>query len=77
MSLSPRLRKSVLVIALSIPVIAYWRLRQPIDLTRVYRIGFESSPPRQFVDPDGKPAGPIIDMTAEAARRAGIRLEWV
>jgi len=76
-TLSPRLRKSVLVIALFIPIVTcLWR-RPPIDRTRVYRIGFESSPPRQFVGADGKPTGPIIEMLSEAARRAGIRLEWV
>jgi signal transduction histidine kinase/CheY-like chemotaxis protein len=76
-TLSPRLRKSVFLIALSIPIVTYLWRRQPLDRTRIYRMGFETSPPRQFVDSDGKPAGPIIEMLSEAARRAGIRLEWV
>jgi signal transduction histidine kinase/CheY-like chemotaxis protein len=76
-TLSPRLRKSVFVIALAIPVGVYFWPRQSIDVTSVYRIGFESSPPRQIVDPDGKPAGPIIEILSEAARRVGIRLKWV
>ena len=44
---------------------------------RVYRIGFQNSPPRQYVSRDGQPYGPAIETIGEAARRAGIRLEWV
>jgi signal transduction histidine kinase/CheY-like chemotaxis protein len=75
--LSPRIRKSVFVAVLSIPIVAYFWPRQPFDVTRVYRMGFEASPPRQVVDPDGKPAGPIIEIISEAARRAGVHLKWV
>ena len=45
--------------------------------SRVYRIGFHDSPPRQFVSPAGQPYGPTIDVVREAARRAGVTLEWV
>ena len=44
---------------------------------RTYRIGFQQSPPRQFVDARGQPYGSLIDVMREAAKRAGIRLEWV
>ena len=44
---------------------------------RVYRIGFQHSPPRQYVSADGRPYGPAIETVGEAARRANIRLEWV
>jgi len=44
---------------------------------RTFRIGYEESPPNQFIAPDGSPAGPVIDVVREAARRAGIRLDWV
>jgi len=40
-------------------------------------MGFESSPPRQMVAADGQPYGPTIDTVAEAARRAGISIQWV
>ncbi len=40
-------------------------------------MGFEHSPPRQFVSPSGEPYGPAIDVVREAARRAGVSLEWV
>ncbi|MBI4877922.1 MAG: hypothetical protein HY822_25100, partial [Acidobacteria bacterium] len=44
---------------------------------RVYRMGFDHSPPGQMVGPDGRPRGMMIDVIREAARRRGIRLEWV
>ncbi len=47
------------------------------DLRRTYRMGFEQSPPRQFVDANGRPYGPIIDLVNEAARRAGVTLQWI
>jgi signal transduction histidine kinase/CheY-like chemotaxis protein len=40
-------------------------------------MGFQSSPPRQLVSPDGQPFGPTIDTIREAAKRSGIRLQWV
>lgn len=43
---------------------------------RVYRMGFQHSPPRQFVSQAGEPYGPVIDTIREAARRAGIALTW-
>src|SRR3954447_8556 len=44
---------------------------------RVYKVGFQNSPPRQYVAPDGKPYGPVIDILREASQRAGVQLEWV
>jgi hypothetical protein len=38
--------------------------------TRPLRMGYQSSPPRQYVSPDGKPYGPTIDTVGEAGRRA-------
>jgi len=40
-------------------------------------MGFQSSPPRQFVSADGQPYGPTIETVREAARRAGIPIRWV
>ena len=56
-----------------------WFVRQrPAALpNRVYRVGFQHSPPRQYVTQNGQPYGPSIETVQEAARRAGIRLEWV
>ncbi|HEV8145451.1 MAG TPA: transporter substrate-binding domain-containing protein, partial [Bryobacteraceae bacterium] len=50
--------------------------KQP-DLKREYRIGFQQSPPLQFVTPAGRPSGPIIELTAAAARRCGVKLVWI
>ena len=44
---------------------------------RIYRIGFQYSPPRQYVDAHGRPYGSIIDILREAARRAHVTLDWV
>jgi two-component system, cell cycle sensor histidine kinase and response regulator CckA len=41
-----------------------------------YRIGFEDDPPFHFRGPDGKPVGLAVEIVNEAARRAGITLEW-
>ena len=43
---------------------------------RIYRIGFDNQPPQHFQDKDGKPTGIIVELINEAARRAGIRLQW-
>jgi signal transduction histidine kinase/CheY-like chemotaxis protein len=40
-------------------------------------MGFQSSPPYQYVDSAGLPAGPAIDVMRAVAEREGIRLEWV
>lgn len=54
----------------------FWlRARPPVQ--RVYRIGFEESPPRQYISKTGQPYGPAIETVAVAAERAGIRLQWV
>ncbi len=57
--------------------LVYTRWRARVDLQRTYRIGFENSPPRQHVDSQGRPYGVIVDLLNEAARRGGVRLEWV
>jgi signal transduction histidine kinase/CheY-like chemotaxis protein len=41
------------------------------------RIGFQYSPPNQFPDAAGRPAGPAVDLIRAAAARVGLRLEWV
>jgi signal transduction histidine kinase/CheY-like chemotaxis protein len=50
----------------------------PPDLRgRSFRIGYEESPPVQYVTPEGLPSGASIDVVKEAARRRGIQLVWV
>ncbi len=53
------------------------RWRRGPDLRRTYRIGFQHAPPRQYVDRHGRPYGPGIELISEAARRTGVKLEWV
>jgi hypothetical protein len=43
----------------------------------VYRVGVENSPPHMVVDPDGSVKGLVIEVLQEAARRRGLRLQWV
>jgi len=42
-----------------------------------FRIGFYNTPIEHFPGADNKPAGNSVDLMNEAARRAGIKLEWV
>src|SRR5262245_57354014 len=42
-----------------------------------FRIGFFRSGVEHFPGPDGKPRGAAVDLLNEAARRRGIKLEWV
>ena len=58
----------------------YWSLthfEDPARATRPFRIGFQNSPPYQLALPNGSPAGPAIEIVAEACRRRGIPFEWV
>ena len=43
---------------------------------RVFKIGFQNSPPYHFPDANGHPTGPAVDVVKEAARRRNIRLDW-
>ncbi len=44
---------------------------------RVYRVGVDSAPPYYEVAADGSVRGFAVDVLKEAARRRGIRLQWV
>src|SRR5437763_6718981 len=53
------------------------RLVRPRIVDRVYTIGWQNTPPFQQRAEDGSPAGLAIDLVRDAARRRGIRLQWV
>jgi hypothetical protein len=44
---------------------------------RTYRMGVDDAPPYYSIRPDGTIQGLAFDVLNEAARRAGIVLEWV
>jgi signal transduction histidine kinase/DNA-binding response OmpR family regulator len=44
---------------------------------RVLKIGYQNTPPLNYPGADGVPTGTAVEVIRQAARRAGIRLEWV
>jgi PAS domain S-box-containing protein len=54
----------------------YFANRVPPIPERTLRIGFEQNPPLQFHTPEGL-AGVGIEAVREAAKRAGLRIQWV
>ncbi|MGI8741397.1 MAG: ATP-binding protein [Bryobacteraceae bacterium] len=42
-----------------------------------FRIGFQNARPFHFPDASGRPSGPVVEVVTEAAKRSGVRLEWV
>ena len=81
---TPRLRRCgwFVLFAVSALMVAgtcgmrWWYVERQLH-RHVFRIGFENSAVSQLVDRDGRPKGPAIEIVREAARRAGIHLEWV
>jgi signal transduction histidine kinase/DNA-binding response OmpR family regulator len=67
------------VIALTAAAAAYpvYRVAAPAPVNRTFRIGFQNSAPYHYPGANGLPTGPTIDTVNAAARRAGIKLEWI
>jgi signal transduction histidine kinase/CheY-like chemotaxis protein len=65
---------AIVVLIAAIAAVA-WRAATRVP-DRVYRIGFQNSPPRQYVSADGQPYGQVIDVLQEAAARAHLKLQW-
>jgi signal transduction histidine kinase/DNA-binding response OmpR family regulator len=55
----------------------YSRWLDPRLETKPFRIGYQQSPPHQYIDKNGKPYGYAIEIISEAARRARVPIEWV
>ena len=76
-------RKLALVAVVSAGLVASlgvsWALRQRNIRLRnsTFRIGYNNTQLEHFPGPDGKPLGNSVDLLNEAARRSGIKLEWV
>ncbi|HEY1108020.1 MAG TPA: transporter substrate-binding domain-containing protein [Opitutaceae bacterium] len=68
---------AVAVLALLCGAAAWWWGGGRIDRARVYRVGYGGDRPLHFVEADGRPAGLAVDLMNEAARRKGIKLEWI
>src|SRR5439155_5003201 len=55
----------------------YWRWHLSQELKGPFRIGYFQSGNQHFRGPDGKPQGAVVDILNEAARRRGVKLDWV
>ncbi len=58
-------------------ILPWLGLRQARVEPRVYRIGWQVSPPFQAPGADGRPTGLSMDLVRDAALRRGIQLAWV
>jgi PAS domain S-box-containing protein len=80
LSVSPRWRGvgCILAVTASAAAVAFWFFSAPLPSVpqRTLRIGFESNPPVQIRTEDGF-SGLAVETVDEAAKRAGIKLEWV
>jgi len=75
--LSFRKLSCVVGVAVATLAVVYLVVPEPLDRSRTYTIGYQDSPPRQYVKADGRPAGPVVEMITEAARREGLKLRWI
>jgi len=67
----------MLVFTVCAGVVMASHIRRSNLLAREYRIGYESNPPNIMKAPDGGPSGLAPEVVREAARRRGIKLNWV
>lgn len=69
---------SILLAAALLGIATYWyvAVHKPIIPRRVLRIGFENAPPVQVRTGSGF-AGLAVDLVNEAAKRAGVSLQWI
>lgn len=58
-------------------VLWLWSSQTRVDRARVYRIGYGNDAPLHFRGADGQPTGLAVDLIKAAARRQGVKLEWV
>jgi signal transduction histidine kinase len=64
------------VLAVVLAVAVVWPRVRPLP-SGPLRIGYASDPPFHFPGDDGRPHGMAVDVVAEAARRIGLKLEWL
>ncbi len=68
---------AILTVVAATGLLIHHRSLDPSLASRPFRVGFQSSPPQQYVSKDGKPEGPAIDIIAAAAQRRHIPIQWV
>ncbi len=54
-----------------------WEASDPSRATKPFRVGFQQSPPDQFISKDGAPEGPAIELFQAASQRAHIPIIWI
>ena len=67
---------SLAALVVAVAALGWLLFREPRVANRVYRIGWQISPPYQ-IDNNGAPTGLAVDLVRQAARRRGIRLQWI
>ena len=74
-----KVRLTVFILAAIVAAAGLWLYLRPapVDLTRVYRIGYGNDSPMHFLGADGRPQGLASDLVQRAARARGVRLEWI
>ncbi|HXJ42864.1 MAG TPA: transporter substrate-binding domain-containing protein, partial [Bryobacteraceae bacterium] len=67
------------VAVLSVAAAGAWYFpgQHPTPSQTVIRVGVDHSPPFYSIAPDGSVSGLAVDVFNEAARRRGIRLQWI
>ncbi len=58
-------------------VLIYWRSGDPSESDRIYRVGVDNAPPYNLLQPGQPVRGLAVEVLQEAARRSGIRLQFV
>jgi ABC-type amino acid transport substrate-binding protein len=75
MKMRKRAGSALLVVALLVSIVLFSVSIVPEK--RTYVIGWEADPPEQVATKGGEPTGFAVELVREAARRRGIRLQWV
>ena len=65
-----------MLLACVIALVGHSLALRPQRPDRVYRIGSDNTYPYHFLDKEGNPGGMAGEIVAEAARRAGVQLQW-
>ncbi|HLK63449.1 MAG TPA: response regulator [Bryobacteraceae bacterium] len=69
-------RWGTLALIVCLSSVVWWQSRDRTH-SRVFRMGYQYAPPAQLVDEHGGPTGVAVEAIKEAAKRSGIRLEWI